>query len=64
MTGTIEDRLRARSFEDFYRAEWARFYLGWSTEDVAEAVGTAPGSVAGRLRQALRRLETTLGEPA
>jgi RNA polymerase sigma-70 factor (ECF subfamily) len=40
------------------------FYLDWSTEDVAEALGTSPGSVAGRLRQALRRLETTLGEQA
>ena len=39
-----------------------RFYLDWSTEDVAQAVGLPSGSVADRLQQALRRLESALRE--
>ena len=65
-----------RSFEDFYRAEWAglpldqrsvvvlRYYLDWSTEEMAEAMGVAPGTVKSRLHRALRRLERALAVPA
>ena len=41
-----------------------RFYLDWSTEDVAEAIGVAVGKVDSRLHQALRRLERSLQEAA
>lgn len=41
-----------------------RFYLEWSTEEVAEAIGVAPGTVKSRLHRALRRLESSLRESA
>ncbi len=41
-----------------------RFYLDWSTEEVAEAIGVAPGTVKSRLHRALRRLESSLRESA
>jgi RNA polymerase sigma-70 factor (ECF subfamily) len=41
-----------------------RFYLDWSTEEVATALGIAEGTVKSRLHRALRRLETSLQEPA
>jgi RNA polymerase sigma-70 factor (ECF subfamily) len=40
-----------------------RFYLDWSTEEVATALGIAEGTVKSRLHRALRRLETSLQEP-
>ena len=39
-----------------------RFYLDWSTEEVATALGIAEGTVKSRLHRALRRLETSLRE--
>lgn len=41
-----------------------RFYLDWATDDVAAALGIAPGTVKSRLHRGLRRLETTLRELA
>ena len=41
-----------------------RFYLDGATEDVATALGIAPGTVKSRLHRGLRRLETTLRELA
>ena len=41
-----------------------RYYLDWSTEEVAEALGVAPGTVKSRLHRALRRLESSLGRQA
>ena len=41
-----------------------RFYLDWSTEEVAEAIGVAVGTVKSRLHRALRRLERSLQEAA
>lgn len=41
-----------------------RFYLDWATDDVAAALGVAPGTVKSRLHRGLRRLETTLRELA
>jgi RNA polymerase sigma-70 factor (ECF subfamily) len=41
-----------------------RYYLDWSTEEVAEALGVAEGTVKSRLHRALRRLESSLGRQA
>jgi len=41
-----------------------RYYLDWSTEEVAEALGVAEGTVKSRLHRALRRLESSLGRRA
>ncbi|HET6953136.1 MAG TPA: sigma-70 family RNA polymerase sigma factor [Acidimicrobiales bacterium] len=41
-----------------------RFYLDWSTEEVARALDIAEGTVKSRLHRALRRLENSLREPA
>jgi len=40
-----------------------RFYLDWSVEDVARALGVAKGTVKSRLHRGLRRLERDLGGP-
>jgi RNA polymerase sigma factor (sigma-70 family) len=39
-----------------------RFHLDWSVDEVAEALGVAPGTVKSRLHRALRRLESMLEE--
>ena len=41
-----------------------RFYLDWSVEEVAGALGVAPGTVKSRVHRGLRRLETMLEEPS
>jgi len=39
-----------------------RYFLGWSTDEVSEALNIAPGTVKSRLSRALSALETTLRE--
>lgn len=39
-----------------------RYYLDWSTEDTARALGIPPGTVKSRLSRALKRLGAELGE--
>lgn len=41
-----------------------RYHLDWSTDEIAEAVGCAAGTVKSRLHRALRKLETMVEEPA
>lgn len=38
-----------------------RYYLDWSIEEVAAALGVAAGTIKSRLHRALRRLERSLG---
>lgn len=40
----------------------ARYYLDWSTETTAQALGIAEGTVKSRLSRAMKRLEAELGE--
>lgn len=42
----------------------ARYYLDWSTADVAAAFGIPEGTVKSRLSRALKRLARDLGEPS
>jgi RNA polymerase sigma-70 factor (ECF subfamily) len=39
-----------------------RFYLDWSVDEVATALGLAPGTVKSRVHRGLRRLESMLEE--
>lgn len=39
-----------------------RYYLDWSIDDTAQALGISPGTVKSRLSRALKRLATELGE--
>jgi RNA polymerase sigma factor (sigma-70 family) len=39
-----------------------RYYLDWSTDDTAQALGISPGTVKSRLSRALERLAAELGE--
>lgn len=40
-----------------------RYYLDWSTEQTANALDIAPGTVKSRLNRALAQLSATLGQP-
>ncbi|MGI9615035.1 MAG: RNA polymerase sigma factor, partial [Acidimicrobiales bacterium] len=39
-----------------------RYFLGWSTDEVSEALDIAPGTVESRLSRALDTLQTKLRE--
>jgi RNA polymerase sigma factor (sigma-70 family) len=39
-----------------------RYYLDWSTDDTASALGVAPGTVKSRLSRALKKLADDLGD--
>ena len=41
-----------------------RHVEGWSTQEVADALGVETGSVKRHLFRAVRRLRVSLGEPA
>ena len=60
----LDLQLAISELSDAHRsAVVCRYYLDWSVEETADALGVAPGTVKSRLSRALEQLESRLRPP-